>query len=109
MVVTAPVEISIFFSDPPAKNATKRLSGDQNGENAPSVPDNARAEMAFTGRSCSENGAPGDRPGNARWRPSGETATLPRLFIRVGRLSWKRMDSAGSELDGRLATTNPAV
>ncbi len=40
IVVTAPLEMSIFFSDPPAENAMKRLSGDQNGANAPSVPDN---------------------------------------------------------------------
>ena len=37
-VSTGPPPASIFFSLPPAKNATDRLSGDQKGNVAPSVP-----------------------------------------------------------------------
>src|SRR5258708_30935562 len=38
MVNGGPPEDSIFLSLPPAKNAMKRLSGDQKGYVAPSVP-----------------------------------------------------------------------
>src|SRR3989442_14547336 len=38
MVCAGPPPASIFLSLPPAKNATKRLSGDQNGNAASSVP-----------------------------------------------------------------------
>jgi hypothetical protein len=37
-VTGCPPAMSIFFSFPPAKNPISRLSGDQNGQPAPSVP-----------------------------------------------------------------------
>jgi len=37
------------MSEFPAKNATERLSGDQNGNRAPSVPGRARADALFNG------------------------------------------------------------
>src|SRR2546429_374659 len=37
---------SIFLRYPSAKNPRKRLAGDQNGNEAPSVAQNARAEIA---------------------------------------------------------------
>src|SRR5215467_326886 len=43
MLSTGPPELSVFFSFPPAKNAMKRPSGDQNGWRAPSVPGRGRA------------------------------------------------------------------
>ncbi len=45
MVCGGPPAMSTFFSFPAAMNATKRLSGDQNGRNAPSVPGSGRASI----------------------------------------------------------------
>src|SRR5271169_5861634 len=45
-----PPDASIFLSFPSAKNPTKRLSGDQNGRTAPSVPASACAVSASSER-----------------------------------------------------------
>lgn len=41
-VTAAPPETSIVFNFPSAKNPRERLSGEKNGEDAPSVPANGR-------------------------------------------------------------------
>src|SRR5688572_21415990 len=48
-----PPNISMRFSLPPAKKAMERLSGDQNGYNAPSVPGSSREISDSIGRSQS--------------------------------------------------------
>src|SRR5262245_33223669 len=53
MVTGGPPDTSIFLSFPPAKNARKRPAGDQNGEDAPSVPGSSRAVSASSGRTHS--------------------------------------------------------
>ena len=76
-VVGGPPDASIFFSLPCARNATKRESGDQNGNAAPSVPasgwatvrvERAHPEQSFSGPSVATN---------ARRRPSGDSANRP--------------------------------
>src|SRR5262249_46349975 len=51
-----------------------RLSGDQNGPSAPSVPSSARADREFNGRTQSRLVLVESRATNASRRPSGETA-----------------------------------
>src|SRR5262245_56659673 len=68
-----PPAMSIRYSLLPAKNPMARLSGDQNGNAAPSVPESGCAVMALSSRSQSC-----DRPDcdatKTRYRPSGESA-----------------------------------
>jgi len=64
---------STFFSFPNAKNAMKRLSGDQNGVYAPSVPGNGRSAGVSKSRTQSDC-TPLAVATKATWRPSGETA-----------------------------------
>src|SRR5262245_9751115 len=52
-VVGAPPDASTRFRLPPAKNPSWRLSGDQNGKPAPSVPGRRRAVSALNGRTHS--------------------------------------------------------
>ena len=72
-VSAGPPPISIFFSFPGEKNAMKRLSGDQKGSRAPSVPGKIRAAIESRSRTHSES-LPPSLATNARWRPSGERA-----------------------------------
>src|SRR6516162_68894 len=50
IVSGGPLEASIFFSFPAAKNPMTRPSGDQKGKPAPSVPSRDRAFIESTGR-----------------------------------------------------------
>ncbi len=70
-----PTAASTIFSFPRAKNARDRLSGDQNGACAPSVPDSGCALVSASGRvqSCCRPSA--DKATNARTRPSGDSAS----------------------------------
>src|ERR1700737_4139329 len=75
----APPPTSTFLSFPSAKNPTYRLSGDQNGWFAPSVPGSALAGSVASG--CTHNIA---GPGRAEaktttCRPSGEMANCAGL------------------------------
>src|SRR5258705_10091863 len=63
-----------FFSVPLAKNPRYRLSGDQNGPSAPSVPGNSRAVSKSSARTQSRVSSPGRDARNAKKRPSGDTA-----------------------------------
>src|SRR5439155_23311474 len=71
---TPPV-VSIFLSLPPAKNAMNRLSGDQNGNDAPSVPGRACASTPSSGRIQIWDAARLLAATNARRRPSGDSAS----------------------------------
>ena len=50
IVVAGPPDGSIRWSEPAAKNATDRLSGDQKGAAAPSVPGSSAAVSESSGR-----------------------------------------------------------
>jgi len=69
-----PPEISVLFSLPLAKNPIERLSGDQNGEEAPSVPSSCRGVIDPISRINREGIEPDDEAINAIARPSGEIA-----------------------------------
>src|SRR5262249_2507953 len=78
-VIGGPPAASIFLSFPSAKNPRKRLSGDQNGWKAPSVPASCCAESASRGRT-QRRFLPSEADATkARRRPSGETVTGPAL------------------------------
>ena len=72
-VFTDPLSMSIRFSLLSAKNAIDRLSGDQNGKIACSVPARAWARVVPSGRThnCVP---PSEAPGKATFHPSGEIA-----------------------------------
>src|SRR6516165_3905769 len=70
-----PPEISIFLSFPPAKNPRKRLSGDQNGDDAPSVAASASGANVSRERTHKTNLPSLFAATKAIRRPSGETAT----------------------------------
>ena len=65
---------STRFSFPPAKKASDRPSGDQNGSPAPSVPGSARAVGESSDRSHNTTYPEAFGAVNAIVRPSGETA-----------------------------------
>ena len=70
---TRPLARSIRFNTPPAVNPTDRLSGDQNGNRAPSVPASGRASCESSGRSQSRGGS--CPAWKTTLRPSGEIAS----------------------------------
>ena len=55
-VVTSPLVTSMVRMRPPEGNATTRLSGDQNGRPALSVPGNSRASIESSARSHNRGG-----------------------------------------------------
>src|SRR5215467_6133545 len=71
---TGPPATGIFFSFPSAKNPIQRLSGDQNGPSAPSVPGIARAKSAVKGLSHSVGLASAVAATKTIDRPSGDKA-----------------------------------
>ena len=70
-----PPLVSTFLSLPAAKNAMKRPSGDQNGNDAPSVPASGCACTLSSGRIQICDGPPFVAATNARCRPSGDSAS----------------------------------
>ena len=58
-----PPPTSTFLSLPSAPNPMKRLSGDQNGENTPSVPGITLKSVSPSGAARVDYGHPGRRPG----------------------------------------------
>ena len=79
-------------------NATCRLSGDQKGDRAPSVPATFRASTLSIGRSHNEGGDPaGSWPMNASMRPSGDSASIVRNagFATGGAGTSNRITCAG--------------
>src|SRR5712692_6124970 len=77
IVSGGPPEASIFFNLPLAKNPRNRLSGDQNGHAAPSVPASGCAEIAASGRTKSMRLPSASDPAKATRLPSGESAIAP--------------------------------
>src|SRR5580704_6231353 len=73
-VMGGPPDTSIFLSFPPAKNPRKRLSGDQNGRAAPSVPGSACAASVSSERTQRRDLPSALVAMKAIRRPSGETA-----------------------------------
>src|SRR5262245_22130588 len=69
-----PPATDTFLSLSWEKKPRLRLSGDQNGPSAPSVPSSARADREFNGRTQSRLVLVESRATNASRRPSGETA-----------------------------------
>ena len=87
-----PPAIATFFSSPPAKKATHRLSGDQKGNVPPSVPSIGRASPLASGRTDLERGLA--RATNTMSRPSAEmqvgSAAVPPPRVRQRRLLRRR-------------------
>src|SRR5580704_10622811 len=73
---TASLATSTVLSRASAKNPIWRLSGDQNGKLAPSVPLTCCAPEAERARTHKAVFPSDPRATNANWRPSGETAKL---------------------------------
>src|SRR5271169_4152305 len=73
-VVGGPPDTSIFLSFPSAKNPRKRLSGDQNGRKAPSVPASTCAVSVSSERIQRADFPSALVAAKAIRRPSGETA-----------------------------------
>src|SRR5262249_11726632 len=71
-VSAGPPVAEIFFSFPCAKNPMFLPSGDQNGNNAPSVPMRGRDSSESNGRTQTRSGPPSSLT-KARLRPSGES------------------------------------
>src|SRR5262249_51494921 len=61
------------------KNPIERPSGDQNGNDAPSVPSNGRAVSEFSGRIHSWRRPSAERAVNVNKRPSGEMTAGPTV------------------------------
>src|SRR5580704_3125907 len=74
-VMGGPPDTAIFLSFPSAKNPRKRLSGDQNGRMAPSVPASGCAVSASSDRTHRRDLPPALLPTKAIRSPSGETAS----------------------------------
>src|SRR5215471_18554367 len=70
---TAPRSTSTRFSFPSAKKPTDWLSGDQKGNEAPSVPAKARSETESSGRTHNLD-CPSELATNTIFCPSGEIA-----------------------------------
>jgi hypothetical protein len=70
-----PPSTSIFFSFEPAKNASMRLSGAQNGQLAPSVPGSALASGESSARTQIRTASSSPAARNVMRRPSGEMAS----------------------------------
>src|SRR3972149_3115566 len=102
-VMGGPPETSIFLSFPSAKNPRKRLSGDQKGDVAPSVP---ASDSASSG--SSERAHRSDLPSvfvatKARRWPSGETAREPVKLPWNRELLSDSTSPVGKQKSGLLA------
>jgi len=74
---TAPDMTSTAFRRRPAKNAIVRLSGDQNGLVAPSVPSSGRATVDPSGRIQIEGDPLASMATNDKNSPFGDSASIP--------------------------------
>src|SRR5437870_10097843 len=83
-VCAGPPVTSIFFSLPPAKNPMKRLSGDQKGRVASSVPESGCALIESSGRIHKRVFPEASVATKARRSPSGEIAKEPKLAFSGG-------------------------
>jgi hypothetical protein len=88
--------MSTRWSANEAKKPTERLSGDQNGSWAPSVPGSAWASSWSSDRRYRRSGLAVSDPDatNTMYRPSGESAELSGC--RVGGVTiWTRISGGG--------------
>src|SRR5207247_614683 len=83
-VCGGPPVTSIFFSLPAAKNPMKRLSGDQNGRVASSVPESGCALIESSGRIHKRVFPEASVAAKAKRSPSGEIAKEPKLAFSGG-------------------------
>ena len=85
MVCGGPPATSILRSFPPEKNARYRLSGDQNGRVAPSVPGRRAASSELIERTQMLVVPEESVALNASWRPSWATSegAFARLMMRM--------------------------
>src|SRR5262252_4047228 len=93
-VVTNPLLTSIRLSFPPAKKPMERLSGDQNGNTAFSVPTSGRVSVDSSERSRKPGGL--DSATNTIFSPSGEIAndvTFPLVGVAIS----TRISGGGDE------------
>src|SRR5262249_7745376 len=103
-ISTEPPSISIRLRLLPAKNPMERLSGDQNGQEASSVPASGRAEIASSERSnnC-------DRPSVIATKtiffPSGEIASDAGFAAGGVLISVRVSGASGAGRERRTATT----
>src|SRR5688500_866257 len=105
---TRPLAISSRFTRASAKKAIDRLSGDQNGSEACSVPANGDA-APFNGRSH-RRGVPPALATNTSWVPSGDIASDTGSVV-VGVVISRRISAGGcaGDLDSHQETTAPAA
>src|SRR5262245_2090336 len=82
IVSTGESAMAFFRSRPPAKNATARLSGDQNGEPAPLVSASGVARSAST-RLIHRLGRPSLTPTKTIWVPSGDAAKYVVVSLKL--------------------------
>ena len=73
-ITTGPPRMSTFLRVPPAMKATNRLSGDQNGASAPSVPGTGCAVGWSSRRIQSILPSLASAAAKAKYRPSGDSA-----------------------------------
>src|SRR5262249_38212138 len=106
---TGPPAAGIFFSFPEAKKPIQRLSGDQNGSCASSVPANSLAPTCSMDRTHSMGLVPGTAALNTRACPSGDRANSGMLTVVLragekavfsGGKTGKLIRSADGELTG---------
>src|SRR5437870_7898061 len=83
-VCAGPPVTSIFFTLPAAKNPMKRLSGDQKGRVASSVPESGCALIESSGRIHKRVFPEASVAAKARRSPSGEIAKEPKLAFSGG-------------------------
>src|SRR5262245_64351145 len=95
---TDPLSKAMVFSWPSAKKPTDRLSGDQNGKDALSVPGSARGATASKLRSHSCD-FPFEVAANTIGRPSGDTAS--EVASVVGGVEISKRSSRGPASDPR--------
>jgi hypothetical protein len=101
-----PPPISMRFSLPSAKNPIDRLSGDQKGEIAPSVPAKGCAVTASSGR-IQRRDAPSPEATKTSFRPSGEIAN-ERASLVNGVLMSTRISGSGAGLSRKRIIASDA-
>src|SRR6266850_3011319 len=89
---------STFLSLASAKKAMVRLSGDQNGKEAPSVPSRGRADRESSDRTHRSSFPSGLRATKVRRHPSGDTATGPEEMPPN-----RKADFSGGRIEERTA------
>ena len=102
-------ETSTLRSLPPATNATKRLSGDQIGRSAPSVPARGRASSWSSERTQIRWRPPRSSTSKAIRRPSGDTAGVPTALTSSGIGTVKRTRGGGTGARRAQAMPSPTA